>query len=116
MFRFSGKYHGKCLPSLEPLCKVSALPVKAYRRTFNFLEAIFFQKYRYHIFRADNYTDVMSISKEHDYKSFTRSPPASLLHCIENIFNHSFGKCRDSVTMAALSFIKSTGLRTIFIY
>ena len=27
----------------EPFCKVSALPVKAYRRTFNFLDAIFSQ-------------------------------------------------------------------------
>ena len=54
---FSGKYHGKCLPILyaylkpkyylqisdEPFPKVSSLPMKAYRRTFNFLEAIFSQ-------------------------------------------------------------------------
>ena len=46
----------------------------------------------------------MSISNEHNYRTFTKSHPASLLHCIENITNHSSGKCRDSLTMAALSF------------
>ena len=58
----------------------------------------------------------MSISNEHSYKMFTKSLPASLLHCIEKILSHSFGKCRDSLTMAALSFTKSTGLHTVFIH
>ena len=52
----------------------------------------------------------MSIGSKHDCKVFTKSPPASLLCCIENIFNHSSGKCRDSLTMAALSFAKSDQL------
>ena len=34
-------------------------------------------------------------------KPLTKSPPASLLHCIENILNHSPGKCLDSLTVAA---------------
>ena len=59
---------------------------------------------------------LMSISDRHSYKAFTKSRPASLLHCIENIFNHSSGKCHDSLIMAALSFIKSTGLCTISIH
>ena len=59
---------------------------------------------------------MMSISNEHNYKTLKKSPPASLLHCIENILSHSSGKCRDSLTMAALSFTKSTGLCTIFIH
>ena len=51
-----------------------------------------------------------SISNKHNYKTFSKSPPASLLHiCVENILNHSSGKCCDSLTIAALSFIKSTG-------
>ena len=58
----------------------------------------------------------MSISNKHNYKTFTKSPLASLLHYIENILNHSSGKCRDSLTMAALGFTKSTGLCTIFIH
>ena len=46
----------------------------------------------------------MSLCDKHNYRSFTKSAPASfLLHCIENILNHSSGKCRDSLTMAALS-------------
>ena len=58
----------------------------------------------------------MSISNKHNHKTFTKSPPASLLHCIENILNHLFGKCRNFLTsMAALSFTKSTGLCTKFI-
>ena len=55
-----------------------------------------------------------STSDKHNYKTFSKSPPASLLHCIENILNLSSGKCRDSLTMAALSFTKSTDLCTIF--
>ena len=45
-----------------------------------------------------------SISNKHNYKTFSKSPPASLLHCIENILSHSSRKCRDSLTMAAVSF------------
>ena len=37
------KPNGYSQISDEPFRKVSALPVKAYRRTFNFLEAIFSQ-------------------------------------------------------------------------
>ena len=47
----------------------------------------------------------MSITNNNNYKAFTKSPPASLLNCIKNI-----EKCRDFMTMAALSFTKSTGL------
>ena len=47
---------------------------------------------------------LMSISNKHNYKIFTKRRPASLLHCIESILNHSSGKCRDSLTMAALTF------------
>ena len=56
------------------------------------------------------------IANKHNYKTFTKSPPASLLHYIKNILNHSSGNYRDSLTMAALSFTKSTGLCTIFIH
>ena len=55
-------------------------------------------------------------SNKHNYKTFTKSPPASLLHCIQNILNHSSGKCCDSLTVVALSFAKSTGISTIFIH
>ena len=58
----------------------------------------------------------MSATNKHNYKTIAKSPPASLSHCIENILNHSSGKCLDSLTMAALSFTKSTGLSTILIY
>ena len=47
---------------------------------------------------------LMSISNKHNYKTFSKSPPASLLHCIGNILSHSSGKWRDSLIMAALSF------------
>ena len=47
---------------------------------------------------------LMSISNEHDHKTFSESPPASLLHCIGNILSHSSGKLCDSLTMSALSF------------
>ena len=58
----------------------------------------------------------MSIYIKHNYKTVTTSSPPSLLHCMENILNSSSGKCRDSLTMAALSFTKSTGLPAIFIH
>ena len=58
----------------------------------------------------------MSASNKHNYKTFTESPPASILDCIENFLNHLSGKCRDSSTMTAQSFTKSTGLCTIFIH
>ena len=45
-----------------------------------------------------------SVSNKHNYKTFSESPPASLLHCIESILSHSSGKWSDSLTMAALSF------------
>ena len=57
-----------------------------------------------------------SISNKHNYKTFTKNPPASLLHCIENILNHSSWKSPDPLTIAALSFAKSSGLCTIFIH
>ena len=59
---------------------------------------------------------VMFISDKRNLKTFTESLPASLSHCIENILNHSPEKCCNSLTMAALSFTKSTGLCTIFIH
>ena len=46
----------------------------------------------------------MSKSNKHSYKTFSESPPASLLRCIGTILSHSSGKWRDSLTMAALSF------------
>ena len=45
-----------------------------------------------------------SVSNNHNYKTFSEGPTASLLHCIESILSHSSGKWRDSLTMAALSF------------
>ena len=47
----------------------------------------------------------MSISNKHNYKTFSKCPLASLLHCIENILSHSSGNCCDSMRMTALSFI-----------
>ena len=47
---------------------------------------------------------LLSTSNKHDYKTFSKSRPACLLHCIGNILSHSSGKWRDSLTMAALSF------------
>ena len=45
----------------------------------------------------------MSPSDKHSYKTFTKSPPASLSHCIENILNHLSGKCRDSLADSGCS-------------
>ena len=45
----------------------------------------------------------MSISNKHNYKTFTKSTPVSLVHCNKNILNHSSGKCLDSLTIAALN-------------
>ena len=59
---------------------------------------------------------LMSLSVKYNYKTFTKSPPASLLLCIANIFNHSSGKFCSFVTMAALSFPKSTSFCTKFIH
>ena len=62
---------------------------------------------------------IMSLSNKHNYKTFSKSHPASLLHCIRNILNHSSGKWRDSLTMAALSFNNGCSefhLCTIFIH
>ena len=47
---------------------------------------------------------LMSISNKHNYKTFSESPHASLIHCVGNILSHSSGNWRDSLTMAALSF------------
>ena len=60
-----------------------------------------------------------SISNKHNCKTFSKSPTASLLHCIGNILSHSSGKWRDSLTMAALSFTNGCSefhLCTIFIH
>ena len=47
---------------------------------------------------------LMSISNKHNYETFSKRPPASLIHCIENVLSHSSGRWHDSLTMAALSF------------
>ena len=47
---------------------------------------------------------LMLISNKHNYKTFSKSPPASLIYCIGNILSHSSGKWCDSLTIAALSF------------
>ena len=36
---------------------------------------------------------LLSISNKHNYKAFSKSPPASLVHCIDNILSHTSGKC-----------------------
>ena len=62
---------------------------------------------------------LMSVSNKHKYKTFSKSPPASLSHCIKNILSHSSGKCRDSLTVAALSFTNGSSefrLCTIFVH
>ena len=46
----------------------------------------------------------MSISNKHNHKTFSKSSPASLLHCIGNILSHSSEKWLDSLAMAAMSF------------
>ena len=45
----------------------------------------------------------MSPSDKHNYKTFTQSAPASLLHWIENILNHLSGKCRNSLADSGCS-------------
>ena len=47
---------------------------------------------------------LISSSKRYNYKTFSESPTASLLHCIGNTLSYSSEKWRDSLTMAALSF------------
>ena len=49
---------------------------------------------------------LLSISNQHNYKTFTKHFPAFLLHYIENILNHSSGKCLDSLTISVVSFTK----------
>ena len=44
----------------------------------------------------------MCITNKHNYKTFTKNPSASSLHCNENILNHSCGKFRGSLTKGAL--------------
>ena len=52
---------------------------------------------------------LMSVSNKHNNLTFTKKSSASLSHCIENISKHSPGKWpSDALTMAALSFAKST--------
>ena len=61
----------------------------------------------------------MSINNKYNYKTFSKSPHASLLHCIGNILSHLSGKWRDSLTMAALRFTNGGSefhLYTIFIH
>ena len=53
----------------------------------------------------------MSVSNKYNHTIFT----AFLLHCIENISNHSSGKCPDALAMAAMSVTKSADFGTIFI-
>ena len=48
-----------------------------------------------------------SISNKDNYETFTK---------IITFLSHSSGKCRESLTMAALIFIKLNGLCTIFIH
>ena len=43
----------------------------------------------------------MCISNKCNYKTFTKSPLASLSHWIENNLNHSSGKCRDFLTVTS---------------
>ena len=47
---------------------------------------------------------LISISNKHNYSTFSKNPPVSLLHCIGNVLSHSSGKWHDSLTMAAPSF------------
>ena len=54
---------------------------------------------------------LMSISKKHKYKTFTESSPASLSHCMGKVLNHSSGKCRVFLTIAALK--KMTPIRLL---
>ena len=62
----------------------------------------------------------MSISNKRNHKTFSKSPPASLLHCIGSNLNHSSGKWSDSLTMASLSLTSESGsefhLCTVFIH
>ena len=61
----------------------------------------------------------MSISNKDNYKTFAKSPPASLIHCIGNILSHLSGKWRDSLIMAVLSLTNGCSefhLCTIFIH
>ena len=62
----------------------------------------------------------MSISNKHNHKTFSESPDASLLHCMENILSRSSGKFRDSLTMAVMCFTNGCSeffhLCTIFIH
>ena len=48
---------------------------------------------------------LMPISNKHNYKAFSKSPPASLVHFSENVLSHSSGKCRDSLAIVDLSSI-----------
>ena len=59
------------------------------------------------------------LSDKHNNKTFSESPPVSLIHCIKNILSYSSGKCRDSLTTADLSSTNGCSefhLCTIFIH
>ena len=61
----------------------------------------------------------MSIINKQNYKTFSKSPPASLVHCIENVLSPSSGKCRDSLAIVDLSSTNGCSefhLCTIFIH
>ena len=45
-----------------------------------------------------------SISNKHNYKAFSKSPPASLVHCIENVLSHTSGKCHAIVGELSTNF------------
>ena len=62
---------------------------------------------------------LMSLSKKHNYRTFSKSSPASLSHGIGNILSHSSGKWHDFLTVAALSFTNGCSefhLCTMFIH
>ena len=58
----------------------------------------------------------MSVSNKHNHKTFTKSPLRLCYIASKKFSNHSFGKCPDALTMAALIFTKSAGLGRIFIH
>ena len=43
------------------------------------------------------------INKTINYRTFSKSSPASLVHCIENVLSHSSEKCRDFLAIADLN-------------
>ena len=49
---------------------------------------------------------LMCISNKHNYKTFSESPTAYLLHCTGNILSYSSEKWRDFLTMASFTFVQ----------